>query len=76
MPARHLRGRAMSDDADWRDVTPMTPGFEFEVQQHRETGEARHRRVNRWRLSDPEGNEYIEPLGPWHTGWPGKGLQW
>ena len=57
----------MSDDADWRDVTPAFAGSEFEVQQHRKTGEARHR---------PRQDGNSESDMPWTPGWPGKGLQW
>lgn len=63
------------NEADWRDVTPMTPGFEFEVQQHRETGKARHRKL-RLALLETNPADCYEPAGPWLPGWPGRGLQW
>lgn len=65
----------MSDEG-WRDVTPSTPGFKFEVQMHSD-GRARHRPVV-WcyDYSGPLKRQYPVEAGPWLPGWPGKGLQW
>lgn len=63
----------MSDDADWRDVTPTTPGFEWEVQMHPD-GRVRHR-TRFWMGICGESVHTLLP-GPWIAGWPGKGLQW